>query len=275
MASNRPAQCAESLIEELGITSAQDIDIEAIAFDSGIDVHYRTLDGCEATLVGFGNKAIATVSPSSSRGRERFSVSHEIGHWLLHRGKSFRCRADDIVQNYGADIRLEKDADEFASHLLMPTSIFRPIANATKKLGLNDLQKIAELFNVSMQAASIRLAKLDSHPIIVACFTKNGLRWSIKASHVPQRWQLRNKLDEDSFAYDVLYAGKLCKCLGKQPAETWFENDDADQYELLEQSMLSSNGQVLVLLYLNDAEMFEVGFDPNLKFRRFSSTNSR
>lgn len=275
MASNKPAQCAENLIDELGITSPEDIDVEAIAFDSGIDVRYQMLDGCEATLVGFGSKAIATVSPSSSRGRERFSVSHEIGHWLLHRGKSFRCRADDIVQNYSADIRLEKDADEFASHLLMPTSIFRPIANATKQLGLNDLQKIAEIFNVSMQAASIRLAKLDTHPIIVACYTKNGLKWSIKASHVPKRWWLRNNLDEDSFAYDVLNSGESCNRLRKQSADTWFENDDADQYEVLEQSMLSSNGQVLVLLYLNDSKMFEVGFDPNLKFGRINKILSR
>lgn len=275
MASSNPARCAESLIDELGIASARDIDIEAIAFDSGVDVLYEALDGCEATLVGFGSKAIATVSPSPSRGRERFSVAHEIGHWLLHRGKSFRCRADDIVQNYSADLRLEKDADEFASHLLMPTSIFRPAIKAANRPGLNDLQDIAEQFEVSMQAVSIRLATLDTVPVIVACYTKAGLKWSIRASHVPKRWWLRNQLDDDSFAYDVLYAGKLCNRLGKQPGETWFENDDADQYEVLEQSMPSSNGQVLVLLYLNDLEMFEVGFDPSLKLRRFSNTRAR
>lgn len=268
MARSNSALRAESLIEELGIASAQEIDVEAIAFDSGINVMYEELDGCEATLVGFGSKAIATVSPSSSRGRERFSVAHETGHWLLHRGKSFRCRADDIVQNYGADIRLEKEADEFASHLLMPTSIFQPAIKAANRPGLNDLQDIAEQFEVSMQAVSIRLATLDTLPIIVACYTKAGLKWSIRAAHVPKRWWLRKYLDDDSFAYDVLYSGKLCSRLGKQPGETWFENDDANQYEVLEQSMPSNNGQVLVLLYLNDPEMFEVGFDPNLKLRR-------
>lgn len=274
MAGN-PAQRAESLIAELGIASAHDIDVEAIAFDRGIDVLYEALDGCEATLVGFGSNAIATVSPSSSRGRERFSVAHEVGHWLLHRGKSFRCRADDIVQNYSTDLQLEKDADEFASHLLMPTSIFRPEIKAANRPGLSDLQDIAEQFEVSMQAVSIRLATLDTLPVIVACYTKVGLKWSIRASHVPKRWWLRKQLDDDSFAYDVLYVGKPCDRLGKQPAETWFENDDADQYEVLEQSMPCSKGQVLVLLYLNDPEMFEVGFDPNLKLRRFSNTRSR
>lgn len=275
MARGSPAQRAEGLIEELGIACAHDIDIEAIAFDSGVEVQYETLDGCEATLVGFGSQAIATVSPSPSRGRERFSVAHEIGHWLLHRGRSFRCRADDIVQNYGADIRPEKEADDFASHLLMPTSIFLPAIKAANRPGLNDLQAIAQQFEVSMQAVSIRLATLDTLPIIVACYTKAGLKWSIKASHVPKRWWLRNQLDDDSFAHDVLFAGKTCNRLGKQPAETWFENDDADQYEVLEQSMPSISGQVLVLLYLNDPEMFEVGFDRNSRFGRNSNTCSK
>lgn len=206
----------------------------------------------------------ATVSPSSSRGRERFSVAHEIGHWLLHRGKSFRCRADDIVQNYSADIWLEKEADEFASHLLLPTAIFQPAIKATNRPGLNDLQEIAKTFEVSLQAVSIRLATLDTLPVIVACYTKAGLKWTLRASHVPKRWWLRKKLDDDSFAYDVLYAGRLCNRLGKQPAETWFDNDDADKYEVLEQSIPSTNEQVLVLLYLNDPEMCEAGYDPNI-----------
>lgn len=264
MAIGKPAQCAENLINELCISSARDIDVEAIAFDSGIDVLYESLNGCEATLVGFGGNAIATISPSSSRGRERFSVAHEIGHWLLHRGKSFRCRADDIVQNYSADIQLEKEADEFASHLLMPTAIFQPAIKATNRPGLNDLQEIAKIFEVSLQAVSIRLATLDTLPVIVACYTKAGLKWTLRASHVPKRWWLRKQLDDDSFAYDVLYAGKSCDRLGKQPAETWFENDDADQYEVLEQSMPSINGHVLVLLYLNDPEMSTAGYDPNV-----------
>ena len=157
----------------------------------------------------------------------------------------------------------------------MPTSIIRPAIRAINKPGLHHLQEIAREFEVSLQAVSIRLATLDTLPVIVACYSKTGLRWHIRAPHVPKRWRLRGQLDDDSFAYDVLYKGQLCNNLGKQPGETWFENDDADEYEVLEHSMPSSNGQVLVLLYLNDPEMFEVGFDPNLKLRRFNPPRSR
>lgn len=89
MAISKPAQRAENLIKELCISSARDIDIEAIAFDSGINVLYESLNGCEAALVGFGSNAIATISPSSSRGRERFSVAHEIGTGFCIGGNLF------------------------------------------------------------------------------------------------------------------------------------------------------------------------------------------
>lgn len=253
---SRVALRAESLIRELGITSAKDIDIEAIAFDQGIEVEYEALSGCEATLVGFDNAAIATISPSGSRGRERFSVAHETGHWLLHRGRSFQCRVADFVENYASDRQAEKEADEFASHLLMPTDIFLPAIRALNIPSLPKLQGIANEFEVSLQAVSIRMATLDTLPVIVACYTKYGLKWRIRASHIPSRWSLRQKLDDDSFAYSILYEGQTQK-MGKQPGETWFENDDAEDYELLESSIPSVSGQVLVLLYLTDSRMCE------------------
>jgi hypothetical protein len=266
MVIGRPGFRAEELISEFGITSPGEIDIEAIAFDQGIEVAYEDLHGCEATLVGFGNRAIATISPSSSRGRERFSIAHEVGHWSLHRGRSFRCRTDDVAVNYASDNHLEKEADQFASHMLMPRQIFLPAIRSTKNLGLNDLQLIATDFQVSLQAAAIRMATLDTLPIIVACYSTDRRIWFNMAAHIPKRWELKCRLDEDSFAYEVLHAGKPCTQPRKQSADAWFENDDADQYELFEQAIPSVSGQVLVLLYLSDPEMCEAGYDPNLRF---------
>lgn len=253
----RPSQRAEQLIDELWIGSSAELDVEAIAFDQGVEVRYEPLNGCEATLIGYNTKAIATIKRSASRGRERFSIAHEIGHWLLHRGRSFRCRADDIVQNYSSEITLEKEADEFASHLLMPKRLFHPAIKSLAKPTINDLQRIADDFDVSMQAMSIRLATLDTLPVIVACYDRNGRIWRSRANHIPSRWRLKQSLDEDSFAYDIVNGHADGNKGGKQSADAWFENDDADEFELLESSMPSENGRVLVMLYLNNSEMFE------------------
>lgn len=269
MTIGRPSQSAEGLIREFGITTPGEIDIEAIAYDRGIEVFYEALHGCEATLVGFDNRAIATIKPSPSRGRERFSIAHEIGHWQMHRGQSFRCRTDDVVQNYASTNIREKEADEFASHLLMPTQIFLSAVRAANRPGLNDLQMISNDFEVSLQAISIRLASLDTLPVIVACYSATKLLWFNMAPHIPRRWWLQSQLDEDSFAYDVLHNGNSYTQPKKQSADAWFENDDADQYELLEQAIPSVNGQVLVLLYLSDPEMCEATFDQNLRTKSY------
>src|SRR5688500_10519171 len=94
-----PGQLAEARISELGIVDPRDLDVEAIAFDAGMSVEYEDLEGCEAMLVGVNDQAIATIRPSGVRGRERFSIGHELGHWEMHRGRSFFCRVDEPDRN--------------------------------------------------------------------------------------------------------------------------------------------------------------------------------
>lgn len=263
---------AEELISELGITSPTDIDVEAIAFDSGVEVKYERLMGCEATLVGVGNRAIATINPSGIRGRERFSIGHEVGHWHLHKGRSFQCRVDDADANLASDRRVEKEADTFAAHLLMPQPIFAPLIRQIGQPNFKNLTTLAGDFETSIMATALRLANINTLPVIVASYNCNGLRWSLPAADVPRRWFLKRQLDEDTFTYDLLHTGKECPQLRKQPAEAWFQNDDADEYEVHEQCMPSRAGEALVLLYL-ESRMMEAGFDWNVgrKYNEFGS----
>lgn len=265
-----PGERAEALVAEFGIADPRDLDVEAIAFDANLEVVYEALNGCEASLVGFEDRAIATIRPSGSRGRERFSVSHELGHWLLHRGKSFRCRADDPDLNLASDIPFEKQADEFASHLLLPGPLFNPLVKGPGKTGFRELGEIAQQFETSLLATALRLVKVDTLPVVLACYGKSGRRWHSAAEHVPRRWWLKSSLDEDSFALELLTKGTPCPALRKQSADTWFENDDAEEFEVLEQCTLTTNGDVLVLLYLTDTEMFKRGFDPEVGNRRYN-----
>lgn len=253
-----PGQRAEALILEFGIMSPSELDVEAIACDGGMDVRYEPLDGCAATLAGVKNHAIATVRPSGNRGRERFSVAHELGHWNLHRGQSFRCRVDDQSENLASDAKLEKEADSYAAHLLMPRYLFDPaIRSGTNRPSFKHIEEVARAFEVSMAAAVIRMAEVDSLPVIVASYNAKGIRWRAAAPHVPRRWRLHQTLDQDSFAYDVVSAGKAERCAGKQSADAWFSNDGAGEYEVIEHAMPVLKGEVLVMLYLTDVEMFE------------------
>jgi hypothetical protein len=261
-----PGQRAEARIAELGIRDPKDLDVEAIAADAGVSVRYESLAGCEATLVGFGQRAIATIRRSPVRGRERFSVGHELAHWELHRGRSFRCRVDEPVLNLESNQVLEREADEFSSHLLMPKPLFNPCVLAHRWPSIAQLQEIAETFQASQAATLIRLAKVDTLPVIVASYSLRERLWYCAARQVPRRWRLKPALDRDSFAHELLTRGTPTLVPRKQSADAWFDNDEADEYEVLEQCVPGMPGKVLVTLYLSEAPMFDEGYDPDARW---------
>lgn len=266
---------AETLVAELGITNPQDLDVEAIAFDSGVEVVYEAMRGCEASLVGYRHRAIATINPSGVRGRERFSVAHELGHWHLHRGRSFQCRVDEPSANLSSDRFLEKEADNFASHLLLPGPLFKPVIAQLGQPSFQQLTKVALEFETSITATALRLADINTLPVIVACYSRDGKRWSLPAADIPKRWSLnlKDKLDEDTFTYDLLNSGTECRSLGKQSADAWFKNNDAEKYEVLEQCIGSFGGTALVLIYLQP-DMLSAKFEWNAANRRYSEWGS-
>ena len=61
-----------TLLEELGITEPLDIKIEAIAEYCDATIVYEPLKGCEARILGHGDRAIITVNSTSLRERQRF-----------------------------------------------------------------------------------------------------------------------------------------------------------------------------------------------------------
>src|SRR5258708_346293 len=121
----------ERLLKSLGIDRPEDIDLEAVAWSLGAKVKYRPLKSCEARICGYENKAIISVDNRKIPQRQRFSVAHEIGHWIYHRGQLLICRASDIGSFGGfrkGATSPEFVADQFASELILPSSNADPEA---------------------------------------------------------------------------------------------------------------------------------------------------
>lgn len=248
----QPGELAESIIDGFAIRDPKDIDVEAISIEAGMQVRFRKLDGCSATLIGIGDRAIATISPSGNAGRDRFSIGHEFGHWSMHRGQSFYCRAENFGHYSKADRLKEKQADEFSSRLLMPTSLLRPKIGKFRVLSFNDLRALAADFLTSDVAMAFRVTLLDDFPVILCCYSAERREWFLPAPMVPSRWRPKEKLDADTLAYDLIRGDHPTSGSGKQSAEAWFDNSDADRHEIREECIPYRRGQVLVLLYLSD-----------------------
>ncbi len=90
--------------------------------------------------------AIIIVNKNFSNDRKRFTIAHELGHILLHNENNFP------ISLYRDK---EKEANEFASELLMPEN---EIKNSLKNLKLSDLSDLKRYWLTSMSSI-IRKAK--------------------------------------------------------------------------------------------------------------------
>jgi Zn-dependent peptidase ImmA (M78 family) len=116
---------------------------------------------------------IIGVNSSHTLNRQRFTIAHEIGHFLLHnyQGVHFD-RESTALQIYNRDNNSstgldhdEREANLFAAELLMPRDFVQTAMDGIDSLTLLDqkesaLDRLAKQFRVSITAMTYRLAYL-------------------------------------------------------------------------------------------------------------------
>lgn len=248
---------AELLLQSLGVADPQDIDLEAIAFDAGAVVRYETLDGCEARIIGVGDRAVISVDARRGHRRARFSTGHELGHWRHHRGRSFVCRPEDIGGHAYSATDPERVADAYAADLLLPGYLFRPLARQFRSTTIEAVEQLSETFDVSLTATASRLVDWGPEPSMLVCHTLTGRKWFRRGRDVPERWFPGTEPDPESAAFEVLHGSQTRSRRTLVGADAWFDRRGAERYELYEQSVQIVPGEVLTLLVLRSAEMLE------------------
>jgi hypothetical protein len=245
---------AECLLRELGVTDPKEIDLDAIAFYLGARVCYRLLDGCEACIIGNADAAIINVNSESSHRRKRFSIAHELGHWCHHRGQALVCRVDDY-QPRGA-FSPERIADAYAADLLMPHYLFSPVVRKYHTLTLKTVITLADEFDTSLTATAVRVVEGNYFPALIVSHGINGRKWFARAPMVPGRWFPKAEVDADSFAFDVLHAGRPADAHPRKiGADAWFDRWNAGTYDIYEQTTRTGAEEILTLLLISDQRM--------------------
>jgi hypothetical protein len=253
-----PLTPAERLLQELGITEPNEIDLEAIAFHTRARVRYRPLEGCEARIIGNGDQAIVTVNSTSNIQRKRFSIAHELGHWHHHRGKCLVCRAEEYRPRDA--LSPERVADGYAADLLMPNYLFKPLARQHAKLTAKTVSALAQAFTASRTATAIRLVESDHAPSLLVCHGPKGRKWFTRAPSVPTKWFPQDSLDADSFAFGVLFGNRPDDSTPRKiGADAWFDRREAERFEVQEQTFRTGSDEILTLVLINDAKMLEDG----------------
>ena len=149
---------AEKLLWQYGVRDPSHIDLEAIANYRGAEVVYRRLCGCAARLVAAGDQAIISVDAGSSPGRQRFSLAHELAHWICDMDHgSFRCANEDIGPQNAEAKNIEAYANGYASQLILPSFLVDRWLDG-KRINLDTAKALGSEFEASLTASAIKVA---------------------------------------------------------------------------------------------------------------------
>ena len=155
----------EQLLAEAGVDTAP-VPVEQVAEHLGINIEFVDFgEDCSAVLVR--NRNSTTIGVNKNHYRRRFSVAHEIAHFVLHKGntyvdKEYRVNFRDLESGSGTKME-EMEANAFAAALLMPATW---VKDAFKQQPFdlieddNSLKMLAKKFRVSTQAMTYRLINL-------------------------------------------------------------------------------------------------------------------
>jgi hypothetical protein len=258
---SRPLNTAEGILAELGIKVPEDLDIEAIAEYCGATVRYKPLYGCEARIIGYRGRAIITINESSSRGRQRFSGGHELGHWMCDRGQTaFTCNYENYVKGWWS-ANPETRANRFASDLLLPLAMFRPRARGLP-VTLESVRKLADIFCMSLTSTLIRLVEHGWLPSMLIHNSPHKREWFVASPEVSGRlWPLARP-GQGSLAISLLNGTSQEKGPADIRCDNWISHPNAEEYWVKENSLRLRDGSVLSLLWWEDEQQL-INLDEN------------
>lgn len=199
------ALAAEQIIKGLGITSLP-IDPFAVAHDREIEVVAKSAcdAGVSGMLIRVGNEfAIAYATHIDNEPFQRFSVSHELGHYFLPGHVDAVIGENGIHESragFASNNRYEIEADRFAAGFLMPRHLFFPALQKSGE-GLAAVESLAALCKTSLHATAIRYTQCAREPVAIVlsvgsridhCFMSDtlkaldGIDWIRKREAVPR-----------------------------------------------------------------------------------------
>jgi len=93
------------------------------------------------------------VNANHAETRRRFTIAHEIAHFILHPELIGDGITDDALYRSGLSSRVEAQANRLAADILMPWHLINRFLDD----GISDVSALAQRFAVSRSAMSIRL----------------------------------------------------------------------------------------------------------------------
>jgi Zn-dependent peptidase ImmA (M78 family) len=250
---------ADRVLRELGLAKLP-IDPKEIAAMREIRV-----EAAPATSKGFSgmlaqwdtNFGIMYATHIDNTGFQRFSIAHELGHYFIpgHMEQVLANGAHKSQAGFGSRDPYEQEADFFASALLMPSALIRPII-ARQDDGLDLVKAIAQGCVTSLTASAVRYARVSRSAVAVVmseggvvdfCLFSEAMkearvRWPRAGSPLPEGSLTRR------FGADQTNIAKAREDSGQADLIDWF---DCPRSHIVSEDVigLGTYGKTLTVLY--------------------------
>lgn len=172
MSAAKAKQKAQEVLREAGVASLP-IPVEDLVRRRGARLSYEPFDeDISGMLARIEGGAVIGINTTHAATRQRFSVAHELGHLLLHEGRSLildkrEVRVSLRNRNSASGTDMEEiEANAFAAELLMPEDmvwdvVTKAVPKPPRRINLDAfIRDTAGRFEVSVQAMEYRLASL-------------------------------------------------------------------------------------------------------------------
>ena len=154
--------------------------------------------------------------------RQRFTICHELGH--LHLGLSSEHIGKSDLQLYTKRPKNEILCDVFASEILLPSDLFKPLVNEAE-MGFQSVTTLARDFEASWTATGSRFAALNQTPCAFVLAERGFVRYASQSLPLREMgaWvQLGAHVPPSSLAAQGERLSRHGPC-SVDPAE-WFED---------------------------------------------------
>lgn len=226
---------------------AKALDVSKVLLDD--------FDGFEGMLLTDKQRTDGMILANARFGhrRARFTVAHELGHFLLERhvlsdGDGFRCISADLRETREGrqHVRQESEANQFAIAVLAPARMVAPFL--TDPPDLRQAMAIRTQLTISLEASLRRMINLFDERLAAIWSHEGRVRYLVKSTGFP--FLICEKgyaLPKGTAAFRAIASGQrgVTRMVETSPL-AWTNRPDT---EIWEQTRVGKNGHAVTLLW--------------------------
>ena len=250
------------------------VPLEAIAQEVGIQkIKYEDAEDFDGALLcgSYKQSGIIIVNQNSIATRQRFTIGHELGHFLIQthipNGDSFIC-SNIMGENGGSLHPREIEANHFAANLIMPSSHFTNDLINMGEPDLGELFGLSAKYEVSLEALLRNFVNKTDFNCCAVFAKDNIIRYPYWSEGFPFLCVGKEmKLPKDSWACNCNKPNGFISEIEESESACWLDDNAPKRPQnVFEQTICQADGYKVTLVwfdeYFDDDEDEGVEWEP-------------